>query len=98
MVLIGVIAVGVGAIVRHAAGAVAILFAVLLIIPGLVQLIPAPWNNDINLVPPQLGPGAAISAVVRFPNLLAPAEGFLVLLACAAAMIGAAKVLLVRRA
>jgi len=96
MVLIGVIAVGVGAIVRHTAGAVAILFAVLLIIPGLVQLLPAPWNNDITLYLPSSA-GAAMSAVVRFPNLLGPAEGFGVLLAYAAATIGVAMVLLVRR-
>jgi hypothetical protein len=38
-----------------------------------------------------------MSAVVRFPNLLAPGEGFLVLLAYAAATIGVAMVLLVRR-
>jgi ABC-type transport system involved in multi-copper enzyme maturation permease subunit len=96
MVLIGVIAVGVGAIVRHTAGAVAILFAVLLIIPGLVQLLPAPWNNNITLYLPSSA-GAAMSAVVRFPNLLAPGAGFLVLLAYAAATISVAMVILVRR-
>ncbi len=96
MVLIGVIAVGVGAIVRHTAGAVAVLFAVLLIIPGLVQLLPQPWNNDITLYLPSSA-GAAMSAVVRFPNLLAPGAGFLVLLAYAAATIGVAMLLLGRR-
>ena len=96
MVLIGVIAIGVGAIVRHTAGAVAILFTVLLIVPGLVQLLPAPWNNDITRYLPSSA-GAAMSAVVRFPNLLAPSAGFFVLLAYAAATIGAAMVLLVRR-
>lgn len=96
MVLIGVIAVGVGAIVRHTAGAVAILFAVLLIIPGLVQLLPQPWNNDITLYLPSSA-GAAMSAVVHFPNLLTPTAGFLVLLAYATATIGVAMVLLVRR-
>ena len=96
MLLIGVIAVGVGAIVRHTAGAVAVLFAVLLIIPGLVQLLPQPWNNNITLYLPSSA-GAAMSAVVRFPNLLAPGAGFLVLLAYAAATIGVAMALLVRR-
>jgi hypothetical protein len=96
MVLIGVIAVGVGAIVRHTAGAVAILFAVLLIIPGLVQLLPAPWNNDITLYLPNSA-GAAMSAVVRFPNLLAPGAGLLVLLGYAAATIVVAMELIVRR-
>ncbi len=96
MVLVGIIAVGVGAIVRHTAGAVAVLFAVLLIIPGLVQLLPQPWNNDITLYLPSSA-GAAMSAVVRFPNLLAPGAGFLVLLAYAAVTIAVAMVLLVRR-
>ena len=96
MVLIGVIAVGVGAIVRHTAGAVAVLFAILLIIPGLVQLLPQPWNNDITLYLPSSS-GAAMSAVVHFPNLLGPTAGFLVLLAYAAATLGVALVLLVRR-
>jgi ABC-2 type transport system permease protein len=96
MVLIGVIAVGVGAIVRHTAGAVAVLFAVLLIIPGLVQLLPAPWKNDITMYLPSSA-GSAMSAVVRFPDLLAPTAGILVLLAYAAATISLGMVLLVRR-
>ena len=96
MVLIGGIAVGVGAIVRHTAGAVAILFVVLLVVPGLVTLLPAPWNNEITLYLPSSA-GAAMSAVVRFPNLLAPAAGFLVLLGYAAATLGVAMVVLVRR-
>ena len=54
----------------------AILFGILLIIPGLVQLLPAPWNNDITLYLPDSA-GAAMSAVVRFPNLLSPLGGFL---------------------
>jgi hypothetical protein len=96
MMLIGVIAVGVGAIVRHTAGAVALLFGVLLIVPGLVQLLPAPWNNDITLYLPNSA-GAAMSAVVRFPNLLAPLGGFLVLGAYAVATLAVASFVLVRR-
>jgi hypothetical protein len=96
MVLIGGIAVGVGAIVRHTAGAVAILFTVLLVIPGLVTLLPAPWSNDITLYLPNSA-GAAMSAVVRFPNLVAPTAGFLVLLGYATATLGVAMVVLVRR-
>ncbi len=96
MVLIGAIAVGIGALIRHTAGAVAILFGVLLIIPGLVQLLPQPWNNDITLYLPSSA-GAAMSAVVRFPNLLSPLEGLLVLGAYAVATLALASMLLVRR-
>ena len=96
MVFIGVIAVGVGAIVRHTAGAVAILFGVLLIVRGIVQLLPAPWNNDITLYLPNSA-GAAMSAVVRFPNLLSPLGGFLVLTAYAVVTLAIASFALVRR-
>lgn len=44
LVLIGAIAVALGAAMRRTAGAV----AVLLVVPGLVTLLPAPWNNDIT--------------------------------------------------
>ncbi len=96
MVLIGAIAVGIGALVRHTAGAVAILFGVLLIVPGLVQLLPQPWNNDITLYLPSSA-GAAMSAVVRFPNLLSPLGGLLVLTSYAVATLVVASILLVRR-
>ena len=96
MVFIGVIAVAVGTIVRHTAGAVAVLFGVLLIIPGLVQLLPQPWNNDVTLYLPSSA-GSAMSAVVRFPNLLSPLGGFLVLTAYAVAMLAVASIVLVRR-
>jgi len=96
MVLIGVIAVGVGGIVRHTAGAVAVLFGVLLIVPGLVQLLPQPWDNDVTRYLPNSA-GAAMSAVVRFPNLLSPLGGLLVLVAYALVTLAAASMLLVRR-
>ena len=74
----------------------AILFGVLLIIPGLVQLLPAPWNNDITRYLPNSA-GAAMSAIVRFPNLLSPLGGFLVLAAYAVATLAIASFVLVRR-
>ena len=48
LVLVGAIAVALGALIRRTAGAVAVLFAVLLVIPGLVTLLPEPWNDDIT--------------------------------------------------
>jgi len=78
LVLIGAIAVGVGAALRRTAGAVAVLFAVLLVVPGLVTLLPSPWNDEITKYLPSSA-GVAMSAVVHFPNLLNPAGGLLVL-------------------
>ena len=96
LVLIGAIAVGVGAALRRTAGAVAVLFAVLLVVPGLVTLLPSPWNDDITRYLPSSA-GAAMAAVVRFPNLLSPLAGFLVLGAYTVGMLGIAALALVRR-
>jgi len=95
LVLVGVIAVGLGAVMRRTAGALAVLFTVLLIVPGLVTLLPSPWNDDITRYLPSSA-GAAMSAVVRFPNLLTPWAGFAVLTFYALAMLAAASVVLVR--
>jgi len=96
LVLIAVIAVGVGAVLRRTAGAVAVLFAVLLVVPGLVALLPSPWNDDVTRYLPSSA-GVAMSAVVHFPNLLSPAGGLLVLSGYATATLALAAVLLVRR-
>ena len=80
LVMTGALAVGLGAIMRRTAGAVAVLFAVLLIVPGLVTLLPSPWNDDVTKYLPSSA-GVAMSAHVQFPNLLSPAAGFIVLAA-----------------
>ena len=74
LTLIGVIGVGVGAILRHTAAAVAVLFAVLLVIPGLVSLLPSPWNDNVTKYLPGAA-GTAMAAVTHFPNLLSPGAG-----------------------
>jgi hypothetical protein len=95
LMLVGIIAVGLGAAMRRTAGAIAVLFTVLLIVPGLVSLLPSPWNDDITRYLPNSA-GAAMSAVVRFPNLLSPWAGFGVLALYALAMLLFASVVLVR--
>ena len=80
LVLIGAIAVALGAIMRRTAGAVAVLFGVLLVVPGLVLLLPSPWNDDVTKYLPSSA-GVAMSAHVQFPNLLTPAGGLVVLCA-----------------
>lgn len=96
LVLIGAIAVGVGAALRRTAAAVAVLFAVLLVISGLVLLLPSPWSDHVTQYLPSSA-GVAISAVVQFPNLLTPAGGALVLCAYAALTLLTATFILRRR-
>jgi len=96
LVLIGVIAVGLGAILRRTAGAIAVLFAVLLVVPGLVALLPSPWNNDITKYLPSSA-GAAMSAHDRFPDLLPPAGGLAVLTGYALVTLAVAMLMIERR-
>lgn len=96
LVLIGIIAVALGAVLRHTAGAVAVLFGVLLVLPGLVLLLPSPWNDNVTKFLPSSA-GVAISAVNHFPNLLSPLAALVVLVAYTIVMFGTATYLLVRR-
>jgi hypothetical protein len=45
--LVAVIAYGIGSIVRHTAGAIAIVVALLLVIPIIENLLPQDWRNDM---------------------------------------------------
>ena len=45
--IVALIAFGVGAIVRHTAGAIAIVIALMFIIPILENALPSNWHNDI---------------------------------------------------
>ncbi len=96
LTVIGACGVGLGVIVRHTAGAVAVLFAVLLVIPGLVMLLPSPWNDNVTKYLPGAA-GESVASVTHIQNLLAPGQGFLVLCGYTAATLVAAGLILRRR-
>jgi hypothetical protein len=81
---------------QRAQSGVAILFAVLLVVPGLVTLLPSPWNHNVTKYLPSSA-GTAMGAVVHVPNLLGPLAGFLVLSAYTAATLVAAGIVVSRR-
>ncbi|MCU1369790.1 MAG: transporter permease [Ilumatobacteraceae bacterium] len=96
LLFIGVIGLGVGAAVRRTTGAVAILFAVLLVIPGLVLLLPSPWDERVGQILPSAA-GEAMAAPQQIPQLLSPTIGVLVLAAWALVAFGAGGLALARR-
>jgi ABC-2 type transport system permease protein len=96
LTLIGAIAVGLGALLRHTAGAVAVLVAILLIIPGLTQLLPAPWNETVTRYLPSPA-GEAMATYHHFPNHLSAIAGLGVLIAYPAITLAAAGLVLLRR-
>lgn len=72
------------------------LFGVLLALPGLVLLLPTPWDDNVTKFLPSSA-GIAVSAINRFPNLLSPLAALVVLVAYTVAMCAAATYVLVGR-
>src|SRR5207237_1666458 len=48
LTIIGLLGLALGAIVRRTAGAIATLFAVVLVLPLLTRALPSPWDTDIG--------------------------------------------------
>ena len=70
LTIVGLLGLALGAIVRRTAGAIATLFAVVLVLPLLTAL-PSPWDTDIGkFLPAELG--AAMFNVRPDSSLLSP--------------------------
>ncbi len=86
LALVGLMGLGLGAILRRTAGAVATLMALVLVLPILAQALPSPWNDDVSQYLPARA-GAAMFAVRPDTTLLGPGAGLLVLLGWTAAIL-----------
>jgi ABC-2 type transport system permease protein len=79
LTLIGLLAVGIGFIVRNTAGALATLFGVVLVAPLLTNALPDPYSTDVAKFLP-LNIGGRVTATTEFdPNLFGPWVGIAVL-------------------
>jgi hypothetical protein len=96
LAMIALFGLAIGTIVRRTPGAIATLFAVVLIFPLLAQALPTPWNTDVGKLLP-FNAGQAMFSVRVDPDLLTPANGFLVFSAWIVGSFGLAAVLLRRR-
>jgi hypothetical protein len=95
----GLLSLGLGALIRRTAGAIAILTTVLIFLPASVGALPAPWQNDINPYLPSVA-GQMIIGPTKFTppgRLLPPWTGFAVFCGYATAVLLAAAVTLHRR-
>jgi ABC-2 type transport system permease protein len=93
---VGLLGFGIGALVRHTAGALSAFFGVLFALTALADLLPTSWRNDVTPYLPA-NAGTQIFAVQRTHDSLAPWTGLGVLCLYAAAAITAATVLVTRR-
>jgi ABC-type transport system involved in multi-copper enzyme maturation permease subunit len=96
LTVIALFAVGIGFIVRNTAGGIATLFGILLVAPGLGQLLPSSWQPHVLPYLP-LNAGAGVYSVQTEPGMLSTWTGFGVLCIWAAAALLIGAVMLRRR-
>jgi len=97
LAVVGILGLGLAAVLRRTAGAIATLVGLLLVLPILVNFLPSPWNDDIAKYLPGEAGGSVFHVVQRSQTALSPWTGFAVLSAYAAAALLAGAVLLQRR-
>ena len=94
---IGLFTVAVGFLLRHTAGTISIVLALMLILGNMVNLVPGAFGDWLTKLMPG-NAGSAISTPVSFnPNLLDPWVGFAVFCAEIAVLLAAAYVVVKRR-
>lgn len=96
LTLIGVFAVALGFIVRSTAGGIATLFGLLLVLPGIGQVLPRSWQTHTLPYLPS-NAGASIFSVHTDPGSLTAGPGLLVLVVWVVAALAVAAALVLRR-
>jgi ABC-2 type transport system permease protein len=96
LMLVGIFALAIGAIVRNTAGGIASFAAIFFVIPPLLDVLPASWNNAISPYLPDSA-GRSIFQLTHGPHSLAPATGLALFAGYCALVLVIAAILLVRR-
>jgi ABC-type transport system involved in multi-copper enzyme maturation permease subunit len=96
LVLLGAFALAIGAIVRNTAGGIAAFAALFFVIPPLMNILPASWNNAISPYLPDAA-GRSIFSLHPGSHSLAPWPGFALFVGYTALAVATAAVLLARR-
>ena len=87
---------GLGAIVRHTAGAIAATVGVIYLLAALCLLLPSPWKEDIGRFTLPFAAYQVVSLRPQ-PNLLGPAASVVVLIAWPVVILAAAAIVISRR-
>jgi ABC-2 type transport system permease protein len=95
LTVVGLFGLGLGAIVRNTAGGIATFVAIMFVLPPLMNVLPASWNDAASPYLP-LAAGEAIMSTTG-GNHLSPWVGLALFCGYTAAALGVAAVLLVRR-
>jgi len=96
LMLVGVFALAIGAIARNTAGGIASFAAIFFVIPPLLSILPASWNDAIAPYLPDSA-GRTLFSLTHGAHSLAPAPGAALFVGYCALALAIAAVLLVRR-
>ncbi len=97
LTLIGLLAVGLGFLIRSTAGAIATLFGIVLVAPLLASALPAPYSTDVSKYLPLNAGSQIITTINPDPTLLAPWTGIAVAAAYSIVALAAGALVLERR-
>ena len=96
LAVLGLLALGLGTVIRYSAGAIATLLGLLFVLPGIAGALPQAWQNTINQYLPS-NAGQQIFAIAIKPFTLQPWAGLGVFCIYAVIALLAATILLKRR-
>jgi hypothetical protein len=96
LVLVGIFALGLGAIVRNTAGGIAVFAGIFFVIPPLMNILPSSWNNAISQYLPSEA-GRQIFSLDHGSHRLAAGPGGALFVGYCILALAVAAVLLVRR-
>ena len=96
LMLVGIFALGLGAIVRNTAGGIAMFAAIFFVVPPLMNILPTNWNNAITQYLPSEA-GSQIFSLTHGAHSLNPWPGGLLFVGYCALTLAIAAVLLVKR-
>jgi hypothetical protein len=96
LVLLGIFALAIGAIVRNTAGGIAAFAALFFVIPPLMNILPSRWNNAISPFLPDAA-GRDMFSLTTGAHDLHPWPGFLLFTGYTVLAVTIAALLLVRR-
>lgn len=96
LAVLGLLALGLGALIRHSAGAIAAVFGLVFVLPGIVAALPSSWDKAISPYLPSSA-GQAIIGSSHGAASLSPWVGFGIFCAYAVAALVAAAITLRRR-
>lgn len=97
LTVLGLLALAIGALIRHTAGAIATVIGVVLVVPILANFLPGSWGAHLNAYLPEQAGALIYQARPAASALLTPWQGFGVFCAWTLVLLVAAGVLLIRR-